>query len=217
MKKNFRYRKFSVLFYQIIIIKSIEGDKKMTIGERLKKIRLLLGLTQTEISQGVVTESFYSKVERNISKIKIEDLLAILNKNGVSLEDFFEIQDDERNKDTTEGLKKDLLLFSRQETFGIMELIFKEDLSVPSDKIVKIADLVITYLKRCYQEKWILEGKKTIEFIEKLPPCSALSLEKLLAQYYRALFDKDAGKVSVLKKLLDFNGYSHLSNKLPTI
>lgn len=66
----------------------------MKVGTQLKKIRNLYGLTQTQMSAGVVTEPFYSRVERGISEIKIEDLLMLLEQNQISLYDFFEVFDD---------------------------------------------------------------------------------------------------------------------------
>lgn len=65
----------------------------MTIGEQLKKTRMLLGLTQMKMCEGVVTESFYSRVERGLSEINATDLLKILNKHHVSFYDFFEAFD----------------------------------------------------------------------------------------------------------------------------
>ena len=62
----------------------------MTIGEQLKKTRNMLELTQLQMSAGIITESFYSKVERDKSKIDIVDLVKILNYHKVSLYDFFE-------------------------------------------------------------------------------------------------------------------------------
>lgn len=35
----------------------------MTIGEALKSVRLHAGISQTEMAAGIVSESFYSKVE----------------------------------------------------------------------------------------------------------------------------------------------------------
>lgn len=66
----------------------------MKIGAQLKKIRNLYGLTQIQMCNGIITESFYSRVERGVSEIKVEDLLAILKKNQISLYDFFEVFDD---------------------------------------------------------------------------------------------------------------------------
>lgn len=41
----------------------------MTIGELLKQTRQSLGLTQTEMAAGIVSTSYYSKVERNIHQL----------------------------------------------------------------------------------------------------------------------------------------------------
>ncbi|WP_173005101.1 helix-turn-helix domain-containing protein, partial [Lactobacillus helveticus] len=51
----------------------------MTIGQQLKKTRLLFGLTQEEMSAGIVSKSFYSRVERDKNAITINKLIAMLN------------------------------------------------------------------------------------------------------------------------------------------
>lgn len=60
-----------------------------TIGKQLKKTRILLGLTQAEMADRIITESFYSRVENGKNEISINDLLKILNAHQVSLFDFF--------------------------------------------------------------------------------------------------------------------------------
>ena len=62
----------------------------MTIGEQLKKTRNTLQLTQKQMSEGIISESFYSRVECDKSRINIIDLIKILNKHQISLYDFFE-------------------------------------------------------------------------------------------------------------------------------
>ena len=62
----------------------------MKIGTRLKNTRKFLGLTQLEFSGGIVTESFYSRVENGKSDISMSKLIELLNYNQVSLYDFFE-------------------------------------------------------------------------------------------------------------------------------
>lgn len=62
----------------------------MTIDEQLKKTRNMLELTQLQMSAGIITGSFYSRVERGQSKINAADLIKILNSHKVSLYDFFE-------------------------------------------------------------------------------------------------------------------------------
>ena len=56
----------------------------MNIGNQLKNIRLFLGLTQEQFCAGIVTESFYSRVENNRSNISMEDLVEIfIQKEGL--------------------------------------------------------------------------------------------------------------------------------------
>lgn len=62
----------------------------LNIGSQLKKMRVLLGKSQNEFCEGTISESFYSRVENGKSNINIIDLLKLLNKNKVSLYDFFE-------------------------------------------------------------------------------------------------------------------------------
>lgn len=61
----------------------------ITVGEKLQLMRLSLGLNQTEMTNKVISRSFYSRVENNKSNVNIEDLLAILNIQGISVIDFF--------------------------------------------------------------------------------------------------------------------------------
>lgn len=189
----------------------------MKIGDRLKKMRVFLGLTQTEMSEGIMTESFYSKVERNVSKIKINDLLAILNKNGITLEDFFGVRDTVKNLDEGNSLKEAVLTLPRDDARNFMKLIFKEGREDTITNKRQIADLSIKYLERCYEENWVLEGKETISFIEKFPPYPILAIDKLTAQYYRALFEHNKMKIIEIKEVLKFNGYTALAEKLPNL
>lgn len=50
----------------------------MKIGELLKMTRKNIGWTQKEMAVGIVSESFYSKVERGIHHINADTLLEIL-------------------------------------------------------------------------------------------------------------------------------------------
>ncbi|MCO0806615.1 helix-turn-helix transcriptional regulator [Lactobacillus helveticus] len=50
----------------------------MTIGEALKSLRLHAGMNQTQMAAGIVTESFYSKVERGVHAIDADVLIQIL-------------------------------------------------------------------------------------------------------------------------------------------
>lgn len=50
----------------------------MAVGDELKALRKKAGYTQTEMAAGVVSESFYSKVERGVHKIDVDTLFEIL-------------------------------------------------------------------------------------------------------------------------------------------
>lgn len=60
----------------------------MEIGEALYYYRKKLGLTMEEMSVGIVTPSFYSKVEKGIHRISAEDLFHILNTHGIDITKF---------------------------------------------------------------------------------------------------------------------------------
>lgn len=67
----------------------------MTIGYQLRKIRQFLNLTQSQMCAGIISESFYSKVEHDKSDLSFDKLLAILKAHNISLYDFFEAFDEE--------------------------------------------------------------------------------------------------------------------------
>ena len=48
-----------------------------------------MGLTQSEMVQGIVTESFYSKVESGVYKIDAETLIKIISAHDVGPINFF--------------------------------------------------------------------------------------------------------------------------------
>lgn len=63
----------------------------MTIGELLKEERIKKGLTQKQFADGIVSTSYYSKVEKDGHRITAEDLIAVLEHNGIPLWSFFKI------------------------------------------------------------------------------------------------------------------------------
>lgn len=63
----------------------------MTVGEALKQIRLQAGLTQTQMTAGVVSESFYSKVERGVHAIDVQTLVNILSAHHMDVVHFFSL------------------------------------------------------------------------------------------------------------------------------
>ncbi len=61
----------------------------MTIGELLKEYRLKNGLTQKQFADGIISTSYYSKVEKNEHRITVEDLVTILEHNNIAMWSFF--------------------------------------------------------------------------------------------------------------------------------
>lgn len=59
------------------------------LGQRLKDIRLSLGLSQKEMVEGVMDRSSYSRIESGKTLIGISSLLKILELNQISILDFF--------------------------------------------------------------------------------------------------------------------------------
>ena len=76
------------------------------IGKALKKIRTIKGLTQFQFAHNVVSESFYSKVERGKNEITASDLLRLLKVNHISRADFLAEVDSREDNDLQEDLKK---------------------------------------------------------------------------------------------------------------
>ncbi|MCZ3621998.1 helix-turn-helix domain-containing protein [Lactobacillus mulieris] len=61
----------------------------MQIGSLLKEYRLSQGKRQKEFVGEVVSQSYYSKVEKNANRITAEDLIDLLNYNNIPLWEFF--------------------------------------------------------------------------------------------------------------------------------
>lgn len=61
----------------------------MTIGDLLKQYRTAAGKTRKAWIGNIISPSFYSKVEKNATRISAEDLTEILRYNNVKIADFF--------------------------------------------------------------------------------------------------------------------------------
>lgn len=70
----------------------------MEIGEKLREIRLSLGLSQREMAAGVINRSFYSRIETGTNRIMAKDLLLILNLHQIPFTTFFSNLGDVKNK-----------------------------------------------------------------------------------------------------------------------
>lgn len=63
----------------------------MTIGEALKQIRHELYLTQEQMCAGVVTRSFYAKVESGRNRISADKLTEILFEHDIDITYFYQL------------------------------------------------------------------------------------------------------------------------------
>ena len=63
----------------------------MTIGELLKEYRITQGKSQKEFTDSgmIVSQSYYSKVEKNIHRITADSLIELLHYNNIPLDEFF--------------------------------------------------------------------------------------------------------------------------------
>lgn len=61
----------------------------MNIGSLLKQTRKRLGLTQQEMAGNVLSYSYYSKIERGIHDINVNDLIKILDLHKIDIHSFF--------------------------------------------------------------------------------------------------------------------------------
>lgn len=109
----------------------------MTIGEQLKILRLATGLTQKQMAAGIVSESYYSKVERNNQAIDRTKLVEILKAHDFYVDTFFIRLSD--NSDITEFAKIRYNLEAmadvpnKKRLDEIAEKIKKENLELPPD------------------------------------------------------------------------------------
>ncbi|NSS93513.1 helix-turn-helix domain-containing protein [Enterococcus faecalis] len=68
----------------------------MRFGKTIKKIRIEKGLTQKNVSEGIVTLSYYSRIERDISEPTISVFLKILHRLNLAFDEFMFIHNNYR-------------------------------------------------------------------------------------------------------------------------
>lgn len=77
-------------FDEIVVLEFSEGIL-MTIGELLKEYRMIQGKKQKEFTNNgiIISQSYYSKVEKNIHQITASSLVELLHYNNIPLWEFF--------------------------------------------------------------------------------------------------------------------------------
>ncbi len=84
----------------------------MEIGERIKNLRIMQGLTQEELAdRSELTKGFISQLERDLTSPSINTLVDLLESLGTNLKDFFQELDDERyvfiDEDMSESINEE--------------------------------------------------------------------------------------------------------------
>lgn len=199
----------------------------MNIGNQLKKIRVLLGKSQEEFCNGVISESFYSRVENNKSNINAVDLLKLLSKNSVSLYDFFEpIAKENLRRDTilaflNQDMQK-LKEFYRLKSSNNrkVELEFQLMFAILEGKTENLSNKI----RQEAEKQLLLIGKYDVDFlfdVRLLIPILNYSKLKLLIEYIiheYQLVDIDDFTLKVLYQcMLAFIKRSNKENKLKDV
>ena len=144
------------------------------IGKKLKSLRQELGLTQTEMVAGVISVSFYSKVERGLNDIGVNDFLDILQKHDISPQKFFE--DFKTNKDNR---KQVLVLMNKfiKAAYGDNDLELK--------KIIKVLELIkpkTAFIKFSLLQANLIEKTHNTNAIKRLDKVQKNKIKKVIFQ-----------------------------------
>ena len=120
----------------------------MTIGELLKEYRISQGKNQKEfINDGmIVSQSYYSKVEKNANKITVDNLVDLLHYNNIPIWEFFSRlnQTDEMKRQEIENFENTMLEAfydnDKDKILQLKPLIVESNLS-PKDKEEELLEL----------------------------------------------------------------------------
>ena len=125
------------------------------IGKKLKSLRQELRLTQTEMAAGVISVSFYSKVERGLNDIGVNDFLEILQKHNISVKEFFgNYKTKEYNKEKIVILiHKFINMAYNGNTFQIKEIINELEKINPQTPFIKFTILATRLIADTHDEK----------------------------------------------------------------
>lgn len=120
----------------------------MEINTALKKARQSRGLTQEQFVTGILSPAHYSKIERGLHEISAKDLMAILQKNKISFDEFFK-QNSVAQADDENNLGDQLQTAYYNQDFNQVRKLVTEIQQLPHHDLLKIkAKLILTLLER---------------------------------------------------------------------
>lgn len=103
-----------------------------TIGEKIRAVRQQLGISQTDLGQGLVTPSMISQIEAGKAKPSATLLTAIASRLGMPVEYFFGSGDAQSTREAQMRLAKyHLLRHEPQEAINLLEAIDLNDSPIP--------------------------------------------------------------------------------------
>ena len=148
-------------------MKLIFGEILMTIGNLLRQYRQEAGKTQRAWIGDIISPSFYSKIEKNTTRISAQDLIEILRYNHIDLASFFS-KLDYRSKSEDE-LKKNVISksidayyeFDIDQLSAIKNAIAKSAVYNKEDLILKLNTLI--YTANSSPEKLSLKEKQQLK------------------------------------------------------
>ena len=124
------------------------------IGKKLKSLRQELGLTQTEMAAGVISVSFYSKVERGLNDIGVNDFLDILQEHNVDPKDFFnDFKSKKANKEKLVSLVNRFVTVSTEDNESEIKNIIKSFEKIkPQTPFIKFIILLARLIGETHNE-----------------------------------------------------------------
>lgn len=144
------------------------------IGNKLKQLRHDLGLTQTEMAAGVISVSFYSKVERGFHDIGAEELIEILQKHNISFQEFFSgIAREDSNKKRITELTNELVEFANEDNdLGI---------NIVTEKLEKINPRT-PFLESLILQAKLISATHSEQVLKKITSKQKKNMKKMIFQ-----------------------------------
>lgn len=171
------------------------------IGNKLKALRQELGLTQTEMAAGIISVSFYSKVERGLNDIGVNDFLEILHKHNVEPQKFF----------NDFKVKKD----NRKLVLSLMNKFIKAAYSDNDEvikKIIKELQLIkprTAFIKFSLLQAKLIEQTKDINALKKLDKSQKNKIKKIIFQ--KDTDENEYHRISLIGNIIQIYSFDEAS------
>lgn len=131
----------------------------MKSSQLLKTLRELAGLTQQKVVDGIISESYYSKIECDIHQINATTFFKILNKNYLSFSLLEGLVDGVFNNDYMDKVQKD---FSTEKLEELYEKIKSQKENLSTAHYISLLIYLYTYHSDLVP-KIIIEDRKLLE------------------------------------------------------